>query len=254
MVSTYIFVEKASGMSHNLLDTEETRVEKAPIKEELVSPDAPLERPIHVPDKFWDSETRQLRTEELVKSYLALEKKLGSRSVENVPPTPNDYEIDLKNELLSNDPEVNHRLHAAGFSNTQAQLVYDLAAEKLAPLVTEVASFFEAENQVGRLIQRFGGETRWRETSRQIAAWGKSHLPQQVFDALATTYEGVVTMYGMMENNEPGLLREGEMWNGAPTEAQLKQMMRDPRYWRDQEPEFVDKVRDGFQKLYPGRG
>lgn len=33
-------------------------------------------------------------------------------------------------------------------------------------------------------------------------------------------------------------------------ENELKQMMRDTRYWRDHDPEFVERVRDGFQKLY----
>ena len=30
----------------------------------------------------------------------------------------------------------------------------------------------------------------------------------------------------------------------------LKNMMRDPRYWRDQDPELVEKVREGFRRLY----
>lgn len=33
-------------------------------------------------------------------------------------------------------------------------------------------------------------------------------------------------------------------------EYDLKKMMRDPRYWRDQEPEIVERVRAGFRKLY----
>ena len=38
------------------------------------------------------------------------------------------------------------------------------------------------------------------------------------------------------------------------SETELKQMMRDPRYWRDNDPEWITKVREGFKKLYPGDG
>lgn len=27
-------------------------------------------------------------------------------------------------------------------------------------------------------------------------------------------------------------------------------MMRDPKYWRDQDPSFIKKVTEGFQKVY----
>jgi hypothetical protein len=36
------------------------------------------------------------------------------------------------------------------------------------------------------------------------------------------------------------------------TEAQLREMMRDPRYWRTREPEFVKRVTEGFRALVGG--
>lgn len=33
-------------------------------------------------------------------------------------------------------------------------------------------------------------------------------------------------------------------------EAGLKKLMRDPRYWKYQDPEIVEKVREGFRQLY----
>ena len=38
----------------------------------------------------------------------------------------------------------------------------------------------------------------------------------------------------------------------APSEAELRQMMRDPRYWQKREPAFVQKVTEGFRKLVNG--
>ena len=36
-------------------------------------------------------------------------------------------------------------------------------------------------------------------------------------------------------------------------EAQLRDLMRDPRYWRDRNPDHVAKVASGFSQLYPGK-
>ena len=40
----------------------------------------PAHRPAGVPDKFWDREAGQVRTEALLKSYLELERKASSSS------------------------------------------------------------------------------------------------------------------------------------------------------------------------------
>ena len=34
-------------------------------------------------------------------------------------------------------------------------------------------------------------------------------------------------------------------------EQTLSEMMRDPRYWRDRDAEFVARVTAGFRRLYP---
>jgi hypothetical protein len=169
-------------------------------------------RPAGLPDKFWDEKNGQVRLDALVKSYLELERKLGSAG-RDIPPGPDHYKVEVKSELLSPDPDVNRRLHAAGFSQEQAQLVYDLACDRLMPMIAELASMFEADSQIERLTQHFGGEERWREIARQIDAWGRSRLPSRVFEALCTTFEGVVAMHRMMSGDEPGLLRE----DGVPT-------------------------------------
>lgn len=43
-----------------------------------------------------------------------------------------------------------------------------------------------------------------------------------------------------------------EMINGTAeiTVEELREMMKDPKYWKDQDPEYVKKVENGFKKLY----
>ena len=206
-------------------------------------------RPDYLPEKFWDAAKGEARLETLARSYGELERKLGGG--EGVPSDPLAYRIESKDEIIAADPEINARLHKAGFSQAQAQLVYDLAAERLVPMLNEIASQFETENQAERLTRHFGGGEKWRETSRQIAAWGRANMPPGAFAALSSTYEGVVALHKMMSGNEPGLVRS-EGAGGTLTEESLREMTRDPRYWRDLDPSVVARVTEGFKRLYPG--
>jgi hypothetical protein len=222
-------------------------------------------RPTDVPEKFWDEEAGAVRVDALLKSYRELEKRLSQRLAPpapdapeedrirfrraiGVPDAPEDYVIESKHELCCADAGVNQRLHEAGFTPSQAQLVYDLAAERLLPLIAEAASQFEAERQVEKLREHFGGEERFRRIAAQVSAWGRTNLPAPVMEALSTTAEGVIALHRMMDAKEPGLAHRGEA-PSASDETELRAMMRDPRYWRTREPEFVKRVTDGFRRL-----
>ena len=220
----------------------------APIGVSAIGAPIGATRPDYLPEKFWDGTRGEARVEALARSYGELEKKLGAGA--GVPADPSGYRIESRDETIVADPEVNALLHEAGFSQAQAQLVYDLAAEKLLPMIGEIAARFEADGQVERLARHFGGEEKWREVSRQVAAWGRANLPQSAFAALAGTYEGVVAMHRMMLSGEPGLM-QGESASKTITEAEIDQLMQDPRYWRDHEPGIVARVREGFKRLYP---
>ncbi|WP_137179446.1 capsid assembly protein [Roseomonas sp. AR75] len=218
-----------------------------------------------IPEKFRDPVTGALRVEVLLKSYLELERAMSRRMAApaedapqderlrwrraiGVPETPQDYAITPSHDLCGPDEEVNRRLHEAGFTCRQAQLVYDLAAERLLPLIAEAAAEFEAGKQRDKLNAEFGGEDRYRRLAPQIAAWGRANLTEPVFAALATTAEGVLAMYRMMGAKEPPLSRDAAA-EAAPDEAELRKMMRDPRYWRTREPDFVKRVTEGFRRL-----
>ena len=221
-----------------------------------------------VPAKFRDPETGALRPEALLKSYLELERKLAAmvavpdeaadpetiarfRRALGVPERPDDYQIRLKTGLFNLDPEVNRRLHEAGFTPEQAQLVYDLAEDYVGPVVEDMGAGFEASRQLERLTQHFGGEEKWREIARQVAAWGRANMPPAAFEALSTTAEGVLALHQMMRSGEPGVSRAGAAIDESLDQGKLDQVMRDPRYWREREPELIAKVRRGFERLYP---
>jgi hypothetical protein len=71
--------------------------------------------------------------------------------------------------------------------------------------------------------------TSWAENGR----W---HLNEEYpFDLVAEVY---------VSDTPPDRKRE--------TEAELREMMRDPRYWRTREPEYVKRVTEGFRTLVGG--
>ncbi len=230
--------------------------------------DAATERPADVPEKFWDAERGEIRVDALLASYRALERRLSARFAPpaedapeeerqrfrralGVPDAPEGYAICAKHDLCAADPEVNARLHEAAFTPAQAQLVYDLAADRLVPLIVEAAASLEADRQRDRLRAEFGGEERYARTARQIAAWGKANLAEEVFGALSASADGVLAMHRMMEKPEPSLSRHA----GTPEaldEAALRRMVRDPRYWKSREPDFIRRVTDGFRRLAGG--
>lgn len=228
----------------------------------------PKPGPGDIPEKFWDADRGELRVDALVKSYRELERRLSQRlaapgpdaddeerrrwrEIHDIPDNPEDYEIEIRHELTSPDVEVNRRLYEAGFSRQQVQLVYDLAAERLLPMIAEAAQQFEADRQMEKLRARFGGEERFRRLAQQLSAWGRANLPPPVFDALSTTEEGVLALERMMRGKEPEMEREAAA-PPAEDEGELRKMMRDPRYWRSREPELVRRVTEGFRRLTGG--
>ncbi|SDG53365.1 hypothetical protein SAMN05216241_11916 [Limimonas halophila] len=178
----------------------------------------------------------------------------GGMNRGRIPSRPEDYPIEPPHPMVQPDPEVNRALHGEGFTDRQAQLVYDLAAERMLPAIEGMAREFEADRQQERLIEQFGGEDAWREVADQLATWGRSHLPREVFEALSTTFEGVMTMHRMMTSGEPGMTRQGGDGAQGESEDELRRLMADPRYWRDRDPATVKRVQQGFQRLFPQQG
>jgi len=242
------------------------------------APGAPPSVSPPVPEKFRDPQTGAVRVEALLKSYLELERRLSAapatpeaqapapfdpaaldpvqlRRALGAPETPEGYCVACDHGLFEPDAEINGRLFEAGYTPAQAQLLYDLAAERMMPLIQHLAAEFQAEREVERLTARFGGEERWREVSRQLLSWAGKNLPAAAVEGLSTTYEGVMALHSMMSGTEPAALSLSTgRASGGDGEAELRALMRDPRYWRERDPAVVGRVTEGFQRLYPGRG
>lgn len=217
-------------------------------------------KPDTLPEKFWDAETGEIRLDELIQSYIALEKKLstmvpadGDKSrlykALGVPDSPDQYDVKCDHGMFTSDADLNARLHAEWFTPNQVQMVYDLAAEKLVPMILELSADFKADREVEKLTAAFGGPQTWQEMSRQLLAYGKRTLPPDVLTNLSSSYEGVMALYRMMKGEDHAGARVDSSAS-AMNENDLRSMMRDPKYWREKDPSFVSKVTDGFKQIY----
>lgn len=223
-------------------------------------------RPDSVPEKFWDVESGAIRTESLLKSYVELERKLGTMmpvphcddpsSLDRLqrllgkPESAEDYQIDPPHELVASDPSINAKLYEAGLSSKQAQLVYNLAAEHLVPLVEEANKKARGRIERSQLAAHFGGEEKWQSVAPQIKTWAEANLSDEVYESLGSSADGVIAIYHMMQTREPHVISEAAMPAAGVDERQLSQMMRDPRYWRDRDPAFVAEVTAGYRRLF----
>jgi len=157
----------------------------------------------------------------------------------------------IKHDFFKADRELNSRLKAAGLSDAQVQLVYDIAEERLVPIVRDLGRRYRSARDLDRLVERFGGEERWREVARQIKAWAERNLPTDAVDTLTSSHDGVMAIHRMMTGAEPSIPRGGPAVGGASGEDDLRAMIRDPKYWRDRDPSVIARVTDGFRRLYP---
>lgn len=208
---------------------------------------------ITVPEKFKNPETGSVNIGDLIKSYLLLEKKLGEKSAERPAPpaSPKEYKINLKSELLENDADINKRLFDLGFTNEQVQAVYDLAAEKIIPVLQQVAAQYKTANELKALSDAFGGPDKFNVIARQISAWAEKNLDKNLFDVLASSKDGILTLHDMMTGRqEVAVMPSAGGRVDFDNEESLRKLMQDPKYWKEQDPVLTKRVEEGFKRIY----
>lgn len=178
----------------------------------------------------------------------ALLKQLGR------PNTPHDYHLSVNHPYLTLDPDLNARFHALGFTNDQVQFIYDVAVDRLVPLILDLVADQQAEHDVGKMIDAFGGGNQWQETARQIQAFARKNFPPDLVNHLSTSFDGIMMIYKMMISDiypdAPPTGTGTSAQTDTPGLDRIRNMMRDPRYWRDHDPKIIEKVTAGFSRLY----
>lgn len=214
-----------------------------------------------IPEKFLNDDGT-LNTDALLKSYSELEKKIGGMiSIPNndadaatrakfnraigVPESANDYPV---NDLFSDD-SLREKFFEIGLTSSQVEQIYKLAEDFLTPVLSELFDMQNETSAMTELKNFFGDETKMCDALRAINTFGEKYLPRDAFDALCATPQGIRSMYAMMQSMEPHVQTD-DVSSKNLTDSELRRMMRDPKYWRDHDPEYVRKIENGFKKLY----
>ena len=82
-----------------------------------------------------------------------------------------------------------------------------------------------------------------------IKSFGERFLPADAFNELCSTPQGIQGVYKMMQSMEPTVQTDSSDVK-ILSDDDLRRMMRDPKYWRDHDAEYVRKIENGFKKLY----
>lgn len=214
-----------------------------------------------IPEKFLNKDGT-LNTDALLKSYTELEKKIGTMI--SVPTSESDSELRAKfnraigvpenaNEYptcpMFDDDSLREKFLEIGLTSSQVEKIYDIANEFLSPVLSDLFEIKNESDAISELKNFFGGTEKMYDALRAINTFGEKYLPHDAFDAMCSSPQGIQGIYQMMQSMEPSVQTDdgGEK---ILSDDELRRMMRDPKYWRDMDPEYVRKIENGFKKLY----
>ena len=214
-----------------------------------------------IPEKFLN-EDGTINTQSLLKSYSELEKKIGTmvsipsddsdditrakfnRAI-GVPEKADEYPIDP----MFDDEDLRNKFFEIGLTKSQVEKIYKIAEDYLSPIISDLFNVQNETNAIIELKKFFGDEEKMKEAMIAIKSFGEKYLPKDAFDALCATPQGIQSIYKMMQSMEPSVETEKTSSENL-TDNELRRMMQDPKYWREQDPEYVRKIENGFKKLY----
>lgn len=221
---------------------------------------APGDRPDWLPEKFWDPDAKAPKIEELAKSYGGLEGKLGkgreafdAERLGKRPESADKYDIAIEGidkELIDKHP----------LTPLVREMAFDMgvAPEDIGPFAKK---FVDALNKdlpdPAAEIAKLGpdAEARMNALDGLIGEHFKDPDEAKAASLIAHNAAGVRVLEKMFAaitgkplGKPPEDAGEGAKPAGK-TEAEIKKMMDDPRYWhpRKRDNAFVQEVTDWFK-------
>ena len=217
-------------------------------------------------NKFWDKDRNEVNVESLGTSYNSLEKKLGKRTDEltkqirtdmeqernaNVPEKyetklPDDIPDDIQIDISEEQPLLKwwgEKARSMGLSQDQYN-------EGISQFVNnEISGLPDTHAE----MQQLGDNSKERVESADL--WAKKHLSEDGYNTvskLASTAEGIKTLEEIMKLNKNSVMPQSPTAvESKPNVADLRNMMKDPRYWKDGEkdPVYIDRVSKLFEQV-----
>jgi hypothetical protein len=245
-------------MSESLIN-EAPAEESAPAEEQrdfVVAEDTQPERPEWLPEKY-------KTPEDLAKAYKELESKIGSKeedirakileeinaeAFEGRPETAGDYQLpETIDESAAVDNELLKWWSEHSYENGYTQEEFEQGIEMYAKAIAGTQPDMEAE------AAKLGDNAHARIES--ASAFANKFFPKEALPAIermCETHEGILALEAIQEAMKDGSFANDTQPAGQTTEAELREMMNDPRYWKDRDPHFIKQVTEGFQQIFRG--
>ena len=223
------------------------------------------DKPEYISEKFWDKDKGEVNVESLGTSYNSLEKKLGQRTdeltkqirtdieQERSAKVPEKYEINMPEIPEDVNMEVNEDqplLKWWGETAKSMGLSQDQFNEGINQFVqNEINGLPNIEQET----QLLGDNAKDRIESADL--WAKKHLSENAYSTVAklsSTAEGVKALEEIMSLNKSSVMPSSPTAvESKPSVADLRSMMKDPKYWKDGEkdPAYIQRVSKLFEQV-----
>ena len=229
---------------------------EAPTEERdfVVAEDSQPQRPEWLPEKYSTGE-------DLAKAYKELESKLGtkeedirSKIIEEIqteafserPESAGDYQLpDSIDQESSVDNELLQWWAEHSFENGFSQEEFNKGIEMYAQAVGN--SQPDLDSEAAKL-----GENA-NDRIQAASMFADKFFPAEAIPAIermCESHEGILALETIMEAMKDGSFAAEAQPTAGQSEADLREMMNDPRYWKDRDPQFIKQVTEGFQGLY----
>ena len=171
-----------------------------------------------------------------------LELALITNGAENTNVNIDNYFFNLKKEIIK-------ILHEKQIPDSMVDILTDIITEISLKYIKNIAEKYNSLQELMKLETFFGGEKNFNEVSKQITMWATKNLTPDLFNTLNTNYWGVISLYNMMRSYEDKTFIDQEFEKDFLTEKDLKAMMKNPKYWRDKDKNFIAQIDEGWKYL-----
>jgi len=224
------------------------------VTQEDVEQAAAPSRPEWLPEKYNSGE-------DLAKAYKELESKLGtkeedirSRIMEEIqseafsdrPESAGDYQLP---ESIDDSAAVDNKLLSwwaeHSFENGYSQEEFEQGIAMYAEAMNGSMPDIEAEAKM------LGDNADQRIEAASLFAnkfFPEAALP--AIERMCESHEGIIALEAIMEAMKDGSFSGDTQASAGQSEQELREMMNDPRYWKDRDPHFIKQVTEGFQQIY----
>lgn len=222
----------------------------------LLEPEAEPNPLAALPEKFKS-------VEDLVTSYTNLESKIGAKeesfreqflkemeeqAYANRPASVGDYQLpEGIDESAAVDNELLQWWANQSFENGYSQEEFSQGIEMYMNALNADVPDYDAE------LAKLGDNASARTDAASLFA--NQFFPEEVLPAIermCETSEGIIALEYIMEQMKEGGPSGSTQAAAQQTEADLRQMMLDPRYFDSsrRDPTFVKQVEEGWKRLY----